>query len=213
MNIFYKSTRALAEDYLTTFDYCFRYDTECHWLTRTVPPLEWKIVRALVGKWILGSRNLINWSGRLEAVIKLKKRPDVVVDVFIPATRYLDFWSWYVRDFQFFPLWIVPYRIPTPYPWINEKHAATAGDTLFIDCAVYGKPNGDPDIDWSQKLEEKTYELSGIKTLISSNFHTRERFWEIFNQKNYDAAKGALDPQKLFAPLYEKFHRAAKAKA
>src|SRR5262249_11239678 len=40
LDIFYKSTLAKTEDYLTTFDYCFRYDTECHWLTATVPPLE-----------------------------------------------------------------------------------------------------------------------------------------------------------------------------
>ena len=39
--VYYKSTRELTEDWLTTADYCFRYDTEAHWLTRTVPPLEW----------------------------------------------------------------------------------------------------------------------------------------------------------------------------
>ena len=42
-----------------TEDYLFRYDTECHWLTATVPPLEWKPVRRAVGRWFLGSRNLI----------------------------------------------------------------------------------------------------------------------------------------------------------
>ncbi len=211
VNIFYKSTRTLKEDWLTTFDYCFRYDTECHWLTRTVPPLEWKPVRALFGKWILGSRNLIGWSGRLSRILGLKKRPDVVVDVFIPAQRYLEFWNWYQADFSFYPLWIVPYRIPAPYPWISSAHAAAAADeTLFIDCAVYGKPNAEPDVDWSERLEHKTYELGGIKTLISSNFHTRQRFWEIFNKPNYDAAKAELDPAQLFAPLYEKFHRPKK---
>lgn len=37
-NIYYRSTARLQTDYLTTLDYCFRYDTECHWLTRTMPP-------------------------------------------------------------------------------------------------------------------------------------------------------------------------------
>ena len=35
-----EGTRARREDYLTTEEYCFRYDTECHWLTRTIPPLD-----------------------------------------------------------------------------------------------------------------------------------------------------------------------------
>jgi hypothetical protein len=206
LNIFYKSTNVRSEDYLTTEDYCFRYDTECHWLTRTVPPLEWKPVRFAVGKIFLGSTNLIKWSGILAPILGMKKRPDVVVDVFIPSRNFVEFLEWYERDFNYWPLWIVPYRIPTPYPWISEAHAANFKDELFIDCAVYGKVNNEPNVDWSQVLEEKTYELSGIKTLISRNHHSRERFWQIYNQKNYAAAKERLDPKGIFKSVYEKFH-------
>jgi FAD/FMN-containing dehydrogenase len=207
LGIYYKSTRTRSEDYLTTEDYCFRYDTECHWLTRSVPPLEWKAVRFAVGKLFLGSTNLIRWSKRLERVLALKKRPDVVVDVFVPSRRLREFFDWYARGLAYYPLWLVPYRIAAPYPWIAPSHAAGFADDLFIDCAVYGKRNGDPAIDWSQALEEKTYELGGIKTLISRNHHTREKFWQIYNKTAYDAAKSRLDPNAVFASLYEKFHR------
>jgi FAD/FMN-containing dehydrogenase len=207
LNIYYKSTREKTEDWLKTEDYCFRYDTECHWLTRTVPPLEWKPVRFAVGKIFLGSTNLIKWSGVLAPILGLKKRPDVVVDVFIPSRRLGEFFDWYEKDFNYYPLWIVPYRIAEPYPWIADEHAARARDELFIDCAVYGKVNADPRVDYSQLLEEKTYALDGIKTLISRNHHTRERFWQIYNRPNYEAAKARLDPKGAFPSLYEKFHR------
>ena len=62
--------------------------------------------------------------------------------------------------------------MPTPYPWISDEHAAQFKDELFIDCAVYGKRNSEPGVDYSQVLEEKTYELGGIKTLISRNHYT-----------------------------------------
>ena len=79
------STRELAEDHLSTPDYLFRYDTEAHWLSRTVRPLEWRPVRRMVGRWFLGSENLIRWSNRLGWLLgRLLRRPDVVVDVFIP---------------------------------------------------------------------------------------------------------------------------------
>lgn len=207
LDIYYKSTRTRRDDYLTTEDYCFRYDTECHWLTRTVPPLEWKPVRFAVGKLFLGSTNLIRWSKRLAPLLSLKKRPDVVVDVFVPSRRLGEFFEWYTRGLAFYPLWLVPYRIAAPYPWIAPSHAAGFGDDLFIDCAVYGKSNGDPAIDWSQALEAKTYELGGIKTLISRNHHTPEKFWQIYDKNAYDAAKSRLDPNALFPSLYEKFHR------
>ena len=205
--VYYRSTRELPRDVLSTFDYCFRYETDCHWLSRTVPPLEWPLVRRLAGRWFLGSANLIRWSKRTEKLFGLvKKRPDVVVDVFIPGSRFADFWDWYARDFRFWPLWIVPYRIEQPYPWIAADHAAAMTDRLMIDCAVYGKRNNDRDVDWSQAIEEKTYELGGIKTLISRNHHTRERFWQIYHRDRWEAAKRELDPPGLFRDLYDKFH-------
>ena len=207
LDIYYKSTRVRSEDYLTTEDYCFRYDTECHWLTSTVPPLEWKPVRFAVGKLFLGSTNLIRWSKRLAPVLALKTRPDVVVDVFVPSRRLRDFFAWYTRGLAFYPLWLVPYRMAAPYPWIAPAHAAGFGDDLFIDCAVYGKSNGDPSIDWSQALEEQTYALGGIKTLISRNHHTPEGFWHIYDKHAYETAKSRLDPHGVFPSLYEKFHR------
>jgi FAD/FMN-containing dehydrogenase len=205
--IFYRSTRERTEDYLRTADYCFRYDADCHWLTRTVPPLEWRPVRRLLGTWVLGSTNLIRWSKRLEPILRLKRRPDVVCDVFIPGRRFAEFYRWYEREFAFYPLWIVPYRAPHPYPWLAPAMAANLAEDLVIDCAVYGKPNGHPTIDYSQLLEEKTFEFGGIKTLISRNHYSRERFWHIYHQENYRAAKARLDPQGAFPDLFEKLHR------
>jgi FAD/FMN-containing dehydrogenase len=207
LDIFYQSTRTRTEDYLRTADYCFRYDTECHWLTRTVPPLEWRPVRLAVGKLLLGSTNLIRWSKRLEAVLKLKRRPDVVCDVFIPARNYVTFYRWYESTFRYFPLWIVPYRIPTMYPWVSDELQARMKDDLFIDCAVYGKANSEPGVDYSQLLEEKTFELDGLKTLISRNHYTVERFWQVYNRPNYQAVKTRLDPQGVLPDLCETFHR------
>jgi hypothetical protein len=222
LDIFYRSTARRTEDYLTTFDYCFRYDTECHWLTRTVPPLEWKAIRFLVGKIFLGSTNLIRWSGRLAPILGMKKRPDVVVDVFVPARRFGDFFDWYTRDYAFWPLWVVPYRIPEPYPWLAPEHVermvgpgVTRGgergdrsdDTLFIDCAVYGKKNDHPTVDASKVLEDKTFELDGIKTLISRNHYTRERFAEIYDVERYARVKSRLDPHGVWKTVYDKLSR------
>lgn len=207
-HIYYKSTRHRKEDFLSTYDYFFRYDTECHWLTRTVPPLEWGWVRKTIGKPFLGSTNLITWSRRLEKILALQKRPDVVVDVFIPHNRMGEFFSWYESAFDYWPLWLVPYRMNKKYGWINPQHAAQMNDDLFVDCAIYGKRNGKRDVDYSQLLEQKTYELAGIKTLISENHHSREQFWTIFNQPAYDAAKQRMDPNGLQPNVYDKFHRA-----
>jgi FAD/FMN-containing dehydrogenase len=208
LDIFYKSTRRLREDWLTTRDYLFRYDTECHWLSRSlpVPFMESRPMRLALGKTLLGSTNLLTWAKRMRPVLKLDRHPDVVVDLFIPSRRFADFFAWYADTIDYWPLWVVPYRVPSPYPWISDAHNARMNDPLFIDCAIYGKKNDTRGVDWSEVLEQKTYELDGIKTLISRNHYTRERFWDIYAKDRYDATKARTDPHGLFRDLYEKFH-------
>jgi FAD/FMN-containing dehydrogenase len=204
---YYRSTARLQRDWMTTYDYLFRYDPDCHWLARTFPPLEWPPVRRALGRWFLGSENLIRWSERLSRALSLvTRRPDVVVDVFIPLRRFAEFWDWYARELDYWPLWIVPYRVDEPYPWIESSRAAGIAGELMIDCAVYGKRNNARAVDWSQALEARTYELGGIKTLISRNHHTREQFWSVYDRGRWGAAKAELDPGGAFADLYDKFH-------
>ena len=209
LDIYHRSTRERREDYLTTYDYCFRYDTECHWMTQTVPLLTSRPVRLAAGKLVLGSTNLIRWSHRLERLLGKKRRPDVVCDVFLPARRFEELYRWHERSLGYFPLWVVPYRVPRMYPWVAPAHAARMADDLLIDCAIYGMPNGDPDVDLSEVLERKVFELDGIKTLISRNHYSVDRFWEIYNRPLYDEVKRRLDPSGVFGDLYQKVHRVA----
>jgi len=209
--VFYRSTADRDEDYLTIEHYLFRYDTECHWLTRTIPGLgslaESPLVRRLFGGLYLGSTRLISLSRRFRRLLDLKRRPDVVVDVFVPASRFVEFFRWYERDFDFYPLWIVPYRMFELYPWISEARRGRIGEErFFIDCAVYGRKNTDPEVDYSELIERKVYELDGLKTLISRNHYDEATFWRIYNRPLYERIKAETDPQGIFDHLYSKTH-------
>ncbi len=206
LNIFYKSTRKKKRDYLKTLDYLFRYDTECHWLSRTIPGMESKPMRLLLGKFLLGSTNLLTWSKRLRPVLKFDRRPDVVVDVFIPANQLEKFWKLYQEKIQYFPLWIVPYKRVQAYPWLNADYEKRIADDMFIDLAVYGLSNRKKDRNYYQILEDMVLECNGIKTLISHNFYDRETFWKIYNRENWEKVKRRTDPDNLFRDLYDKFH-------
>ena len=112
---------------------------------------------------------------------------------------------------RIFPLWIVPYRVDKMYDWVSAEHQTRMNrqmpDGLMIDCAVYGKPNSEDSVDYSDLLEKKTFALDGLKTLISKNHYTPDEFWQTYNRENYAAAKKRMDPNGLFPGVYEKFHR------
>lgn len=204
--MFFREAARRSRDVMTAEEYFFRYDRDCHWMTATVPPLQFKPLRRAVGRWFLGSTNLIAWSNRVAPVSRrLLRRPEVVCDIFLPESNFERFWEWYCRVFDFWPLWVVPYRPATLYPWIGPhvREGFAEGD-LFIDFAVYGKRNTERHRDYSELLEAATFDLGGIKTLIGRNHYSRERFWQIYDRPAYEKAKVELDPTGLFPDLYDK---------
>jgi hypothetical protein len=201
-NIFYKSTKKRKEDYLPIYDYLFRYDRECHWLTRNYG-LENKLLRFLFGKFFLGSNNILKLAHKFPFLNYSIHGPKVVADVFIPASNSENFFDWYAGMFNFFPLWIVPYHINKMYPWINPSLMKDVKDTLFIDCAIYGFTQ-DKRYNYYKELENKVFSLKGIKSLITNNFYNEEEFWLSYNKVMYKKVKSKTDPYYIFGDLYIK---------
>ncbi|MBM3268326.1 MAG: FAD-binding oxidoreductase [Candidatus Sericytochromatia bacterium] len=206
VDIFYKSTWARGEDYIPIFDYFFRYDADCHWLSRKIPGMELRVLRRLLGRQILSSTRLLSLAHRFAPLLQRGRLPDVVLDCFIPASRYEEFFRWYEREMKYFPLWIVPYRIAEPYPFLDSGFSSRIPDRLFIDCAIYGLPNSRPGVDLYTTLEDKLYELAGLKALISRNTYSQARFWEIYDRQRYARVKALTDPAGRFRDIYEKVH-------
>lgn len=205
--IFYKSTQKREWDFLRTPDYFFRYDADCHWITRNYG-LENPALRLLAGPFLLGSSRILRLAERLPFLAGDLQRPDVVADVFIPYSRIREFFGWYLQTFLHFPLWIVPYRIERMYPWVNPQLLAGIEDKLFIDCAIYGfRQKGERN--YYRALEEKVEQLQGVKTLITHNHYDPESFWRTYNRPLYERVKREVDPRNLFRDLYEKAHHRA----
>ncbi len=202
--IFYKSTLERDEDYLPTYHYLFRYDTECHWLTRNYG-LENPLLRGLAGSFLLGSSNILRIGEKFPFLTKLSGKPDVVADVFVPYSNIRAFWKWYIEFFNYFPLWVVPYHIDKIYPWINPEFMEGIEDSLFIDCAIYGfRQRGE--LNYYRALEDKVFELRGVKTLITYNYYPEDIFWTWYNRSLYDEVKARTDPRNLFRNIYQKMN-------
>lgn len=203
-HIYYRSTVERSEDYLTTRDYYFRFDTDCHWATNVIPGMRSKLLRRLLGGQLLGSANLLRWAERFRPIERYRERPPVVTDLFVPNAGVLSFYEWYEREIGHYPLWIVPYQMSEPYPWIAPEHAARMGDGLFIDFAIYGMPNQRSGHCYSEQLEQKTLEIGGIKTLIGQNHYDESTFFQIYDRDRYERAKQRTDPSNLFRRVFEK---------
>jgi len=202
LKVYYQSTIKRRDDYLKTPHYFYRYDQG----VTNVHPKSF-IGRLLFGKF-LGSSQILRLAEKLRWLLLSDDRPDVTVDTFIPFSRLKEFLEWYARDFDHFPLWVVPYARVHDYEWLTDSFWAKTKDTLMVDIAIYGmKQRGDTN--YYRLMEEKLQELGGIKTLISYNYYQEDEFWQIFNRRNYDSVKAITDPDNIFRNLHEKTCRAA----
>ncbi|MCL2468091.1 MAG: FAD-binding oxidoreductase [Micrococcales bacterium] len=199
--VYHRSVRQRDEDYLTTEDYFFRFDRDCHWIARNFG-MENPVLRATVGHWLLGSTNMLRLGTKLSRL--LRKHPEVTVDTMTSFSRFPRLFEWYDQQIAAYPVWIVPYRMPERYPWINPEFVDTDED-FFIDLATYGVrvPRGK---DYYAMIDAELMKLRGIKTLISVNNYDTETFWQIFDKDTYDRAKHRLDPKGKLPDLHTKVH-------
>ena len=207
MKIYYQSTATRAEDYLRTPDYFFRYDRG----VTNVRPSSF-LGRLLFGKLLSSTQWL--WLGDKLHWLLDDKRPTITLDVFVPFRKVPEFMAWYRREFGFFPLWMVPYKVVKPYAWLDESLHPAPGDELFLDLAIYGmRQRGRDGRNYHRLMEEKLRELGGIKTLIAHNYYPEREFWTLWNKRNYDAVKAITDPRNLLRDLYAKTCKAAMGRS
>lgn len=190
-----------AEDYLTTYDYLFRYDRG---VTHVSPSS--LVGRALFGK-LVHSDSVLRAADRFHRFLP-KKNPSVIVDMFVPFSRTPEFMDWYHREVNFYPVWCVPYRRMHDYEWLTPRWWAGVKDSLFLDLAVYGLKQ-QPGRNLYKEFEDELREINGTKTLISYNYYDEQTFWSIWNKETYQAVKQLTDPNNLFRDLYTKTCRAA----
>ena len=53
-------------------------------------------------------------------------------------------------------------------------------------------------------IEDKVEELGGHKSLYSTSYYTKEKFWQLYNGHEYQKLKAKYDPKARFKDLYEK---------
>lgn len=201
MNVYYQSTRERSEDYIEIADYFFRYDKG---VTNVHPRSA--LGRFFFGKW-LGSSEVL-WLAQHFGSIVMPKKPTVIVDIFIPFSKAGPFFEWYDQEFNFYPLWCVPYKRVRNYEWLSGRVFEGFSDPLFLDFAIYGmEQRGEKN--YYKLMEDKLIELQGMKSLIAHNYYSEEDFWKTWNRDNYYKAKALMDPDNIFRDIYTKMCKVA----
>jgi FAD/FMN-containing dehydrogenase len=210
-DIFYHSIRKKSEDFLTTHDYLWRWDTDWFWCSKNLG-MENPLLRRLMGRRRLNSvtyTKIMRWNSRYgwtDRLDRLRRRhsESVIQDICIPIARSVEFLDFLAAEIGIFPIWTCPARhdpgVPTPLFPMSD-------DALYVDFGfwdVIRAPEAHAPGHFNRLIERKTAELGGAKSLYSEAYYERDEFWAIYNEPGYRALKEKYDPQGRLRDLYEK---------
>lgn len=208
--IYYRSIQHRKEDYLTTLDYIWRWDTDWFWCSKFFY-LQNSLLRRLVGKKRLNSATYWRWRHFFSSNPIAKrfsnllsgKTESVIQDVQIPIAKAVDFVNFFHKNIGITPIWVCP-TMPFQRDVIYDFYPMSP-DILYVNFGFWDVvPTQHEEGYYNRLIEEKVGQLQGKKSLYSDLYYSEEEFWSIFNKDVYDRLKQQYDPQQCFQSLYQK---------
>jgi FAD/FMN-containing dehydrogenase len=212
-DIYYLSLQRRREDYLTTRNYLWRWDTDWFWCSRAFGAQN-PAVRALWPRKYL--RSNVFWKlVALERRYGLKQRYDtwrgrpamefVIQDVEIPLERVGEFLAFLDRQTHMSPVWLCP---------LQQRDATTTWDLyplhpdqVYVNVGFWGGvdlPTGQQEPHHNRAIEVEVARLGGRKSLYSTAFYPPEEFWDNYGGPSYELLKKTYDPDGRLLDLYAK---------
>ncbi len=207
-NIFYKLVQSRRDIYLTTTDYIFRYDPEWFW---NIPDSTFHaLFRKHAPERFRNSgfyTRYVAWKERMRRAVPALAPSDtepLIQDWEVPwdaAAELIEFCLTEV-DLGGQPWAAVPIRTPAQ-PTLYPIRANELYFNLGCYCQVR-RPAGREPYYYTKIMDDKCFELDGIKMLYSSTFLDEAEFDERFNGPAYRELKARYDPEHKAPTLYEK---------
>ena len=211
--VYYRSVQSRAEDWLTTRDYLWRWDTDWFWCSRAFGAQHPRVRRLWPKRWlrsdvywrIAAFERRHRWKARLDERRGLPRREDVVQDVEVPVERLADFMDVFAREVPIAPVWFCPLRQRRPdrtwplYPLAPGQLYVNVG---FWSSVALGP--GEPDGTHDRLVERLVQDVGGHKSLYSTSYYEPEEFWRLYGGATYDVLKKTYDPHGRLLDLYDK---------
>ncbi len=211
--IYYRSIQQRSEDWLTTHDYLWRWDTDWFWCSRAFGAQNPRIRRFWPGRW---RRSDVYWKlialetryGVKQRLDRRNGKPDeerVIQDVEISVDHLAEFIDFLDARTGIEPVWMCPLKQRDPAAhW--DLYALDPA-TLYVNVGFWSTaplPPGEHDGYHNRAIEEKVAELGGRKSLYSTAFYPEDEFWATYGGEVYTLLKKTYDPNGRLLNLYDK---------
>ena len=216
--IYYRSIRdrsagRVKQDWLTTSDYLWRWDTDWFWCSRAFGAQNPRLRRVWPPRWrrsdfywkLIALNRRLRFAERMERWHGRPEREEVVQDIEVPIERVPEFLRFLDETTGIEPVWLCPLRQRNPdviwslYPLDPEVVYVNIG--FWSSVAL---PLGERDGFHNRAIERKVEALGGRKSLYSTSYYSPEEFWSTYGGDAYARVRSAYDPDSRLLDLYAK---------
>jgi FAD/FMN-containing dehydrogenase len=210
--IYYQSIRRDKEDFLTIYDYLWRWDADWFWCSKPFG-VQNPVIRKLWPRRYRRSdvyRKMVAFDRRHHLSDRVGERRHhparevVIQDVEIPVERGGEFLRYFARNVGMSPVWMCPLRLRGERSW--PLYPLKPGE-VYVNYGFWGTvalPAGREDGYYNRLVEDEVAELGGHKSLYSTSFYAEDEFYRRYNGDAYQALKQAYDGEGRLLGLYEK---------
>lgn len=199
--IYYRSIRERPRDTLTTRDYIWRWDTDWFWCSRHFG-MENPILRRLAPRALRGSRGygaIRRWAERL-GLSPGPGQESVVQDIGFEPAAAARFLAWFLAEIPIRPIWVCPFTPRRVAPLFPVTPRRLHLDVAFWDSVRAGRSPGET----NRRIEAKTADLGGIKSLYARSYYDRASFERAYGGDAWRILKDRYDPDGVLGELYSK---------
>ena len=218
MDIYYRSIQRRDIDYLTVYDYLWRWDTDWFWCSgafgvqrpgiRRFWPRRYR--RSDVYRKLVALDRRYQVTARLDRLRGRPRQEAVIQDIEVPINRVAEFLEFFHRDIGISPVWLCPLRlrkqpgtgVPRSWPLYPLNPEIRYVNVGFWSTVAL--PPGREDGYHNRLIEDEVTRLDGHKSLYSTAFYPPEEFWRLYNGPLYRKVKDAYDPGGRLLDLYDK---------
>ena len=210
--IFYRSLPGRREDFLTTRDFLWRWDTDWFWCSRALyvqkpwvrPLVPRRWLRSDVYFRVVGFERRHGWWAALEQRRGLPAREEVVQDVEVPVEHLAELLRFLDAEVGITPLWVCPLRQRDDRRW--PLYPLDPG-RLYVNVGFWSSvpiAPGAADGDVNRAIEAEVARLDGHKSLYSTAWYDRETFHELYGGATETALKARYDPDGRLRTMFDK---------
>jgi FAD/FMN-containing dehydrogenase len=211
--IYYRSIQTKREDWLTTHDYFWRWDTDWFWCSRAFGAQNPRIRRLWPARY---RRSDVYWKIiALERKYRIKRRIDarngkaeeeeVIQDIEVPVGRVAEFINFLDKRTGIQPVWMCPLKQRDPAAtWDLYSLDPTS---LYVNIGFWSAaplPPGETDGFHNRAIEEEVTRLAGRKSLYSTAFYPEDEFRANYGGPTYEVLKKTYDGEGRLLDLYAK---------